>query len=97
MKRLPKILGVGFAILLAAALAGGSHLAFRTPPFDPRPLPDGLISIESTAGQALLAESYFAADYERLTRRIFFGNPNIQRFHTNVVMDNVKVGLEIPF
>ena len=36
------------------------------------------------------------ADYERLTRRIFFGNPNIQKFQTIVVMDSVKVGLEIP-
>lgn len=66
MKRLLKILSVGFAILLVATVAGVSHLAFRNPPFDPRPLPDSLISIESTAGQALLAKSYFVADYERL-------------------------------
>ena len=36
------------------------------------------------------------ADYERLTRRIFFDNPNIQRFHTSVVMDASKVGLSVP-
>ena len=36
------------------------------------------------------------ADYERLTRRIFFDNPNIQRFHTSVTMESVKVGLQIP-
>ncbi len=36
------------------------------------------------------------ADYETLTRRIFFDNPNIQRFHTSVVMENVKVGLRFP-
>ena len=36
------------------------------------------------------------ASYERLTRRIFFGNPNIQKFQTIVVMDSVKVGLKIP-
>ncbi len=67
MKRLFKILGVGFAIVLAAAVAGVSHLAFRTPPFDPRPVLDALIPIESAAGQALLAESHFVADYESLT------------------------------
>ena len=34
--------------------------------------------------------------YERLTRRIFFGNPHIQKFQTIVVMDSVKVGLKLP-
>jgi Lrp/AsnC family leucine-responsive transcriptional regulator len=36
------------------------------------------------------------ADYERLTHRLFFDNQNIQKFHTIVVMDPVKVGLTIP-
>lgn len=36
------------------------------------------------------------ASYERLTRRIFRDNPNIQKFLTNVVMEPVKVGLRIP-
>ena len=62
MKRLLKIIGVGFALLLAAAVAGVSQLAFRTPPLDPRPLPDSLIPIESATGQALLAQSHFVAD-----------------------------------
>lgn len=35
-------------------------------------------------------------DYERLTRRIFFENPNIQKFHTMVVMEAVKAGLKFP-
>ncbi|MEH6404810.1 MAG: Lrp/AsnC family transcriptional regulator [Sneathiella sp.] len=35
-------------------------------------------------------------DYEDFTRRFFFHNSNVKRFHTNVVMDNVKVGLSIP-
>lgn len=34
--------------------------------------------------------------YEQLTRRIFHGNPNIRKFHTQVVMDSVKLGLAIP-
>ncbi len=36
------------------------------------------------------------ADYERLTQRLFFGNRCIQKFHTTVVMQTVKLGLEIP-
>ena len=35
-------------------------------------------------------------DYEDFTRRFFFENTNVKRFHTNVVMDDVKVGLSIP-
>ncbi|CDM62649.1 MULTISPECIES: Lrp/AsnC family transcriptional regulator [Rhizobium] len=35
------------------------------------------------------------ADYEALTRRLFFGNNNVKRFRTFVAMDRVKVGLAI--
>ncbi len=34
--------------------------------------------------------------YESFTRRMFTENPNIRRFHTNVVVDRVKVGLSVP-
>ncbi len=33
--------------------------------------------------------------YETFTRRVFTENPNIRRFHTNVVVDQVKVGLSV--
>lgn len=36
------------------------------------------------------------AAYEALTRRLFFGNNNVKRFRTLVVMDRVKVGLLVP-
>jgi Lrp/AsnC family leucine-responsive transcriptional regulator len=36
------------------------------------------------------------ADYEALTRRLFFGNNNVKRFRTFVAMDRVKVGLRLP-
>ncbi|MEO5325797.1 Lrp/AsnC family transcriptional regulator [Mesorhizobium sp. CC13] len=36
------------------------------------------------------------AEYEALTRRLFFANPNIRRFRTLVAMDRVKVGLSVP-
>ncbi|MBB3393205.1 DNA-binding Lrp family transcriptional regulator [Rhizobium sp. BK275] len=36
------------------------------------------------------------ADYEALTRRLFFGNNNVKRFRTFVAMDRIKVGLSVP-
>lgn len=36
------------------------------------------------------------ADYEALTRRLFFANANIKRFRTFVVMDRVKASLALP-
>lgn len=35
-------------------------------------------------------------EYQRLTRRLFYGNPHIQRFQTSVVIDTMKSGLQIP-
>lgn len=34
--------------------------------------------------------------YEQFTKKFFFDNPNIRRFHTMVVMDRVKIGLQVP-
>lgn len=36
------------------------------------------------------------AEYEALTRRLFFENHNVKRFRTLVVMDRIKVGLAVP-
>ncbi|NYZ68377.1 Lrp/AsnC family transcriptional regulator [Endozoicomonas sp. SM1973] len=36
------------------------------------------------------------ADYELLTRKLFFDNPNIKRFRTFVVMESVKASLAVP-
>ena len=35
-------------------------------------------------------------EYEKLTHKLFFSNDNIQKFNSTVVMENVKVGLDIP-
>lgn len=35
-------------------------------------------------------------DYEAFTRRVFFDNPNIKSFITNVAIDQIKAGLTIP-
>ncbi len=36
------------------------------------------------------------ADYERLTRRLFFGAVNVRKFRSIFVLDPVKVGLQLP-
>lgn len=36
------------------------------------------------------------ADYQALTRRLFFSNTNVKRFPTFVAVDSVKVGLSVP-
>ena len=35
-------------------------------------------------------------EFDAFTRRVFFGNANIRRFDTRVVIDRVKVGLNVP-
>jgi DNA-binding Lrp family transcriptional regulator len=35
-------------------------------------------------------------EYEKLTKKLFFIDNNIQKFHSIVSMENVKVGLSIP-
>lgn len=36
------------------------------------------------------------ADYERLSRELFFGDRNIKKFQTQFVLEPVKVGLSVP-
>jgi len=50
-------------------------------------------------GQAdfiLIITSKNMLEYEKLTKKLFFVDNNIQKFHSTVSMDNVKVGLNIP-
>lgn len=44
----------------------------------------------------LIIASKNMLEYEKLTKELFFVDKNIQKFHSTVVMDNVKVGLSIP-
>lgn len=68
MKRLVRVLGIAFSMLLVLAGIAIWSLAFRTPSINLLPLPDGLIAIDSSSGQELLAESRFLADYDKLTK-----------------------------
>lgn len=65
MKRL-RVLGLAFSVVLLLASATTWHLGFRSPSIDLRPLPEGIIAIDSPNGQQLLARSRFVADYEAL-------------------------------
>jgi Lrp/AsnC family leucine-responsive transcriptional regulator len=44
----------------------------------------------------LLVASRSLEDYERFTRELFWENNNIRSFKTMVVMNQVKVGFELP-
>jgi hypothetical protein len=35
-------------------------------------------------------------EYEKLTRKLFFGSKNVRRFRTIIVMGVEKLGLEVP-
>ncbi len=52
--------------------------------------------VTGTADFILLVTARDMEDYDRFTRAVFFDNPNIRNFQTNVVMDSVKVGLSVP-
>lgn len=52
--------------------------------------------VTGTADFILILTAKDMKDYEDFTRRYFFQQSNIGRFHTNVVMDRVKVGLAVP-
>lgn len=44
----------------------------------------------------VIAVSPDMASYEEFSRKVFTENPNIRRFHSNVVVNRVKVGLQVP-
>lgn len=44
----------------------------------------------------LIATVRDMADYEKLSHKVFFENPHIQKFNSTIVIDNVKIGLNIP-
>jgi Lrp/AsnC family transcriptional regulator, leucine-responsive regulatory protein len=52
--------------------------------------------VTGPADFVLIVSAADMAGYEAFTRRYFFGNPNIRRFETLVVMDRVKFGTFIP-
>lgn len=52
--------------------------------------------VTGSADFALIITVADMAQYEALTRRLFFANPNVKRFETLVAMDQVKVSLQVP-
>ncbi len=52
--------------------------------------------ITGEADFALIVLAEDMADFESLTRRLFFDDSNIKRFRTSVVMDRTKVGITVP-
>jgi hypothetical protein len=64
MKKVVKILAAGLALVLFG-FAGFVWWALQ-PKYNPLPLPDALIALDSEQGQALLASAEYVADYEEL-------------------------------
>ncbi len=52
--------------------------------------------ITGDADFVLLVASRSLADYERFTQSFFWEKPDIKNFKTMVVMDTIKLGLELP-
>lgn len=52
--------------------------------------------ITGEADFALIALARDMKDFEALTQRFFFDDPNIKRFRTSVVMDCTKTGQTVP-
>lgn len=52
--------------------------------------------VTGEADFALVCITRDMAEFEELTRRLFFGDENVRRFRTSVVMGRTKVGLTLP-
>ncbi len=52
--------------------------------------------VTGEADFAMVCVARDMADFEELTRRLFFGDENVRRFRTSVVMSRTKVGLTLP-
>lgn len=52
--------------------------------------------ITGKADFILVITSKNMLEYEKLTKTLLLSNPDIQKFHSTVVMENVKRGLDIP-
>ncbi len=52
--------------------------------------------VTGDASFVLIVTAKDMEDYERFTRRFFYGNADVKGFTTMVVMDRIKAGFEIP-
>lgn len=52
--------------------------------------------VTGSADFILIVTAFDMTDYDHFTRETFFDNSNVRSFQTHVVMDAVKVGLELP-
>jgi len=68
MKRWGRLLGAAFCLLLLLAALATWNAVFRAPGGGRLPMPEGLVSLESPAGESLLAEAGAKADLDALVR-----------------------------
>lgn len=94
----PDAVGKRLTLILQIVLARGRTDIVDTFKRDVQAVPE-IQQCHYLTGQCdfvLIVTARDMEEYERLTRRIFFANPDIQHFTTIVVMDSVKTGHEIP-
>ncbi len=80
MKKIVKLSSLLLFVIAVLFIGNFTFSAFSTPSTNPLTLPDSLVSLHSSAGKQLLAESHFIADYpllmqhfESQSRRAFCG------------------------
>jgi Lrp/AsnC family leucine-responsive transcriptional regulator len=94
----PRALGERVTLIVEVVLARGRADVVDTFKRDISAVPDvqQVYYVTGECDFVLIVNAASIADYEVLTRRLFFDNENIQKFHTTVVMESVKLGLEVP-
>lgn len=94
----PKALGFGMTLIVEVSLDRESSLLFEN--FKKRMLAAREVQqCYYTTGDGdfvLIILARDMADYEEISERLFFNDPNIRRFRTSVVMSRIKATLALP-
>ncbi|RKH49309.1 Lrp/AsnC family transcriptional regulator [Corallococcus llansteffanensis] len=95
----PRAVGRGLTAIVGVELArGGSEVlidAFKQR-MAARPEVQQCYYVAGPHDFMLIVTAVDVADYERLSRELFFGDPNIRKFQTTFVLEAVKVGQRLP-
>jgi DNA-binding Lrp family transcriptional regulator len=95
----PAAVGLGLRVIVGVELIQGSR-ADLIDPFKRRmaaqPQVQQCYYVAGEFDFLLIVLARDVADYERLSRQLFFEDANIKRFTTTFVLDAAKVGLQVP-
>lgn len=95
----PEAVGRGLTAIVGVELARGGRKelidTFKRR-MAARPEVQQLYYVAGAHDFVLLVTATDVADYERLSRELFFDDPNIKKFQTTFVLESVKVGQRLP-